>query len=230
MSTSTLSSMWACLRIPSRAKRTYVLFQGDAPLYLGRNPSWCVIIILWSYYHIITRSLDHDTKWWKSFLVPRHGVGHVLSRLPLRQGTLPKNKRTTGNNFWRRICQWLSNHRSSPKTPINWLYAKFVLEKHRQTFFRRRKMKRCKSSETCFPKVSRRSEPSSRGKRPFEIFASSNFGPNAMGQHPEKWFLNVPRLTNVIDAEFWDTLTSTSTIDIDVDVDVDDVDVEGWGT
>ena len=38
-------------------------------------------------------------------------------------------------------------------------------------FFRRRKMKCCKSSETRFPKVSRRSEPSSGGKRPFEIFA-----------------------------------------------------------
>ena len=36
-------------------------------------------------------------------------------------------------------------------------------------FFRRRKIKRRESSETRFPKFSRRSEPSSRGKRPFEI-------------------------------------------------------------
>ena len=36
--------------------------------------------------------------------------------------------------------------------------------------FGRRKIKSCKSSETCFPKVSCRSEPSLGGKRPFEIF------------------------------------------------------------
>ena len=36
-------------------------------------------------------------------------------------------------------------------------------------FFRRRKMKRRTSSETCFPKVSRRSEPCLKGKRPFEV-------------------------------------------------------------
>ena len=30
-------------------------------------------------------------------------------------------------------------------------------------------MKTCKSPETRFPKVSRRSEPCSRGKRPFEV-------------------------------------------------------------
>ena len=38
----------------------------------------------------------------------------------------------------------------------------------RLLFFRRRKMKCRESSETRFPKVSRRSEPCSRGKRPFE--------------------------------------------------------------
>ena len=36
-------------------------------------------------------------------------------------------------------------------------------------FFQRRKMKCCKSSETRFAKVSRRSEPCSGGKRPFEV-------------------------------------------------------------
>ena len=35
--------------------------------------------------------------------------------------------------------------------------------------FQRRKMKHCKSPETRFAKVSRRSEPCSRGKRPFEV-------------------------------------------------------------
>ena len=35
--------------------------------------------------------------------------------------------------------------------------------------FWRQKIKSCKSSETHFAKVSRRSEPCSRGKRPFEV-------------------------------------------------------------
>ena len=35
--------------------------------------------------------------------------------------------------------------------------------------FRRRKIESCKSSETCVAEVSRRSEPSSRGKRTFEV-------------------------------------------------------------
>ena len=37
----------------------------------------------------------------------------------------------------------------------------------------RRKMKSCKSSETRFAKVSRRSEPCSRGKRPFKVSKKS---------------------------------------------------------
>ena len=40
-----------------------------------------------------------NTKWLKSFLVPGPGFRHKLSRLPLRQGSLPKNKPTSGNNF-----------------------------------------------------------------------------------------------------------------------------------
>ena len=48
--------------------------------------------------------------------------------------------------------------------------SKCFCEKLMKIFFRRQKMKCCKSSETRFPKVSRRSEPSSGGKRPFEIF------------------------------------------------------------
>ena len=36
-------------------------------------------------------------------------------------------------------------------------------------FFRRRKIESCKSSETRFPEVSCRSEPSSRGERTFEV-------------------------------------------------------------
>ena len=43
-----------------------------------------VVVILSSYYH--------NTKWLKSFSVPSLGFQHILSHLPLLQGSLPKNK------------------------------------------------------------------------------------------------------------------------------------------
>ena len=45
------------------------------------------------------------------------------------------------------------------------IFAKISSKKH----FRRRTMKSCKLSKTRFAKVSRRSEPCSGGKRPFEV-------------------------------------------------------------
>ena len=76
--------------------------------------------IIWSYDHMIILSSNHNTKWLKSFSVPSLGFRHILSRLPLRQGSLPKNKRTTGNNFLRGTCQWRSEIHSSSKTPPFW--------------------------------------------------------------------------------------------------------------
>ena len=46
-----------------------------------------------------------------------------------RQGILPKDKRTTGNVFWRRTSLWCSNQRSSSKTPTIWFYASFFWKK-----------------------------------------------------------------------------------------------------
>ena len=51
----------------------------------------------------------------------------------------------------------------------------FWKKNHPKLFFRCRKMKRWESSETRFGQVSRRSEPSSRGKRPFKV--SKKFDP-----------------------------------------------------
>ena len=114
-----------------------------------------------------------NTKWLKSFLVPGPLFRHKLSRLPLRQGSLPKNKPTSGNNFWRRICQWRSKIPGSSETPVSWKKKSstkiFWKKNHPKLFFRCRKMKRWESSETRFGQVSRRSEPSSRGKRPFKV-------------------------------------------------------------
>ena len=69
------------------------------------------IIILWS---------NRTTKWLKSFLVPSRGGKHILSRLPLRQGSLPKNKGTSGNNFLRRTCQRGLEIHGSSKTSHFW--------------------------------------------------------------------------------------------------------------
>ena len=77
-------------------------------------------MIISSYHHIIVLSPDHNTKWLKSFSVPSLGCRHILSRLPLLQGSLPKNKGTSGNNFLRRTCQRGKKNRSSSKTPFSW--------------------------------------------------------------------------------------------------------------
>ena len=119
-----------------------------------------------------------NTKWLKSFLVPGPLFRHKLSRLPLRQGSLPKNKPTSGNNFWRRICWWRSKIPGSSETPVSWKknrVPKFFGKKSSKTFFRCRKMKRWESSETRFGQVSRRSEPSSGGKRPFKVCENFQF-------------------------------------------------------
>ena len=89
---------------------------------------WEVSVVVWDYHSVIfswyqyniVLSYHHETKWLKSFLVPSLGFRHILSRLPPRQGSLPKNKRIRGNNFLRRTCQWRSNLPSSSKTPVSW--------------------------------------------------------------------------------------------------------------
>ena len=50
--------------------------------------------------------------------MPSQGQKHILSLLPLRQGSLPQIKGTSGNNFLRRICQRGSKIYSSSKTSL----------------------------------------------------------------------------------------------------------------
>ena len=59
-----------------------------------------------------------NTKWLKSFSVPGQGKKHILSLLPLQQGSLPKNKGTSGNNFLRRSCHRGFENCSSSKTSL----------------------------------------------------------------------------------------------------------------
>jgi len=97
--------------------------------------------------------------------VPSLGFEHILSHLPLLQGSLPKNKASSGNDFLRRICQRGSKIHSSSKTPLFFKKKSApedFFEKTKSTKkFRRRKMKRWESPETRVAKVSRRSELSS---------------------------------------------------------------------
>ena len=72
-----------------------------------------------SCYQIIILSPDHSTKKvLRSFSVPSPGPKHKLGCLPLRQGSLPKNKATSGNNFLRRICQRGLKIHSPSKTSL----------------------------------------------------------------------------------------------------------------
>ena len=112
------------------------------------------------------------SKRFKSFLVSSQGPKHKLSSLPLLQGSLPKNKGSSGNNFLRRICQRGLKIHSPSKSKFFWkkkidpanCWKIFVI-----LLLGRRKMKSCKSSETSFPKVWSRTEPPSGGERLFKV-------------------------------------------------------------
>ena len=83
------------LKTPKTLKSSIFFQVRDHPAPIGEVAF--VVVILLSYYH--------NTKWLKSFSVPSLGFQHILSRLPLLQGSLPKNKGSSGNNFLRRTCQ-----------------------------------------------------------------------------------------------------------------------------
>ena len=52
--------------------------------------------------------------------MPSQPFPHILSRLPLLQGSLLKNKRTTDNNFLRWTRQWRTEVYSSSQTSLSW--------------------------------------------------------------------------------------------------------------
>ena len=99
-----------------------------------------------------------------------------LSLLPLRQKSQRVENQNFGGNFSRRICLLGPKIHSSAKTGSLSIFRRFFFLRKifiknfcPPKFFRRRKMKCWESSETRFGQVSRRSEPSSRGKRPFKV-------------------------------------------------------------
>ena len=91
----------------------------------------------------------------------------------LQESYRPK-KLCTCRKIGQGIRFWRQKSPSSSKIHRNWWKTSF---RHRKIssniFFRRRKIESCKSSETRFPEVSRRSELSSRDKCAFEVVAAS---------------------------------------------------------
>ena len=63
----------------------------------------------------------------------------------------------------------VKNSKISRKSAENHEKPEVFSKKIPKKFVRRRKIESCKSSETRFPEVSCRSEPSSRGERAFEV-------------------------------------------------------------
>ena len=106
----------------------------------------------------------------------KSGKKQKRSLLPLRQKSQRVENQNFGGNFSRRICLLGPKIHSSAKTGSLSIFRRFFFgdENFHQKIlpkkcFRRRKMKCWESSETRFGKVSGRSEPSSRGKRPFKV-------------------------------------------------------------
>ena len=87
---------------------------------------WCLMIDDWGLMiddwcrpwtnDLPRKCLQKKSTWLKSFSVPSQRFRHILNRLPLLQGSLPKNKGSWGNNFLRRICWGGSKSHSSSKT------------------------------------------------------------------------------------------------------------------
>ena len=103
-------------------------------------------IILSSYHSITTRN------GWSHFWCQLKVKTHILSRLPLRQGSLPKNKGTLGNNFLRRTCWWRSEIHSSSKTPVSWKQKIDLQFVSRKIFSASRKWKTANRLKHVLPK------------------------------------------------------------------------------
>ena len=91
--------------------------------------------------------------------------------LPLCEKSYRADNQNFGGHFSRRICPSRPKSHSSSKTPLSWKKTnpKISKKKSPKMVFGGRKMKCRESSEMCFSKVSRRTEPSSGGKRPFKV-------------------------------------------------------------
>ena len=141
--------------------------------------------------------------WLQSFLAPSQPQKHIPSRAPFAKDRREEINELQALTFYDAPANDAQTIVAPPKYLFIDFTLFFLLRKNHQKFsVPRRKSKSCKSPETRFPKVSRRSEPSSWGKRPFETFAVRQFMEIGM---------NGIALLDVIDGYKIDTATSTST-------------------
>ena len=172
------------------------LFLGRLPWRRGKSLNMCRKrwlgtendfnhLVLWHDDHMITISYDHTIIWlyYHIIISSQHQMVEVIfsakSRFsthwvvyPLAKEVSPKINALEAITFYDERASDAQTCLAPPKRQFlenkNWppKFSEIVLV---QNVFQRRKMKSCKSSETRFAKVSRRSELCSGGKRPFEI-------------------------------------------------------------
>ena len=121
--------------------------------------------IIISYHHDITRRNGISRFWSKIY--QKHKVYHFYPFVKARNEKINELQAITFRDLSATSAE---TGLAPPKRAKRQKQIK-NFQKRFSKNFGRRKIKSCKSSETCFPKVSCRSEPSSGGKRPFEIFA-----------------------------------------------------------
>ena len=132
------------------AKATLIGKEGNVAQELGKVTSCAtlpfgkgtvLIAVLTNWTTLVPNDPTGRSHFWskrlRSFLVPSQGPKHKLSCLPLLQGSLPKNKGSSGNNFLRRIGQRGSKIHSSSKTS---LFQKNRPRKFVHHFFFRKKV------------------------------------------------------------------------------------------
>ena len=126
--------------------------------------SWHLTHFLVSYHHDIIRR--HGISHFRSKINQKHKVYHFYPFIKARNEKINELQAIT----FRDLSATSAETGLAPPKRAKRQKKKKIFQKRFSKNFGRRKIKSCKSSETCFPKVSRRSEPSSGGKRPFEIF------------------------------------------------------------
>ena len=132
------------------------------------------LLIIISYYRNIVISYYHDTI--RPHDVSRFGCqvkGKNTNRVvfPFAKDRIDKINALRAITFHDAPASDAQTIVAPPKHLVIDFTPIFCDKKASKLFVRRRKIKSCKSPETRFPKVSRRSEPSSGCKQPFEIFA-----------------------------------------------------------
>ena len=140
-------------------------FWRESPTYVGDGQD------IWPGYMCL---LAKKRKGLKSFLAESRGKNWNYLFYPSAKSRRELKIKTLGVTFRGASAYYVQKSIAPQKQAVCrfsddfFFYENFHQKFLPKKFVRRRKMKRWESSETRFGKVSRRSEPCSRGKRPFE--------------------------------------------------------------